>query len=341
MQSDRDARDRRRAKLVSVVVPLFNEEEVVPLLLERLAAVADRERECAWEFVLVDDGSRDGTLAALREAARREPRFRVISLSRNFGHQPAITAGLDFAEGDVMAVIDGDLQDPPEMIPEMLQVWSQGADVVYAVKRSRKESLVLRGAYRLFYRLLRKSANIEIPLDAGDFAVMDRRVVDVLAAIPDRSRFIRGLRAWVGFRQVPFPYDRDSRQAGRPKYDLRRLLLLALDGLVSFSEAPLRLGLWLGAAMISLSFLYALVMLVWSIVTWETRAPGFATVLLAISFVGGVQLLILSLLGEYVLRVFGESKRRPIYVVKERIDASPRDPVSALGIDASRSAGST
>ncbi len=326
----------RRAKCVSVIVPLFNEEEVVSRLLQRLAALGERESGHAWEFVLVDDGSQDGTLPALREVARRDERFRVISLSRNFGHQPAITAGLDFSRGDVVAVIDGDLQDPPEIIPEMLKLWEQGADVVYAVKRSRQESALLRAAYRLFYRLLRRASNIEMPLDAGDCSLMDRRVVEVLASLPDRSRFVRGLRAWVGFRQVPYLYDRDVRQAGRPKYTVRKLFVLALDGLVSFSEAPLRLGMLLGAALISLSLVYALVMLVWSIATWETRAPGFATVLMVMSFLGGVQLLILSLLAEYLLRIFSESKGRPLYVVKERLNAAAPSRGSGLGVDASQ-----
>jgi dolichol-phosphate mannosyltransferase len=323
-------------KCISVVVPLFNEEEVVPLLLQRLAALAEREKGYAWQFVLVDDGSRDQTLPLLRDVTEQDERFSVISLSRNFGHQPAITAGLDFSEGDAVATIDGDLQDPPEMIPEMLKLWEEGADVVYAVKRSRKESPLKRAAYRLFYRALRKASSIDIPLDAGDCSVMDRKVVEVLRLLPDRSRFLRGLRAWVGFRQVPYFYDREMRQAGEPKYTIRKLFLLALDGMVSFSEAPLRLGIWLGAVLISVSLAYAFFMAVWSIVSWETRAPGFATVLVVMSFLSGVQLLIVSLLGEYVLRIFSESKGRPLYVVKERLNAPAITGTAGLGLDASQ-----
>ncbi|MCP3985197.1 MAG: glycosyltransferase family 2 protein [bacterium] len=325
----------RHPKCVSVVVPVFNEQDVLPKLIERLQAVADAAAGHRWQFVLVDDGSSDGTLPLLREAAGRDDRIHVISLSRNFGHQVAISAGLDFSEGDAVAIIDGDLQDPPEMIPEMLKLWADGADVVYAVKRSRQESLAKRTAYKLFYRLLRRASNIEIPIDSGDCSVMDRKVVDVLGSLPDRSRFVRGLRAWVGFHQVPYYYDRDSRQAGEPKYTIRRLVLLALDGMVSFSEAPLRVGIWIGGMLIAASLAYALFASVWAIVTWETRAPGFATVLFVLSFLSGVQLLIMSLLGEYVLRIFSESKGRPLYVVKARFNRSEASRDNILGLDAS------
>jgi len=302
---------------VSVVIPLLDEEAVLPELLARLRALAAAETAYAWEFVLVDDGSRDGTPRLLAEAAR-DPRFKSVVLSRNFGHQQAISAGLDFAGGDAVAVIDGDLQDPPETISGMLRAWEKGADVVYAVRRSRQESFALRFAYRAFYRLLRWASQSEIQLDAGDCCVMDRRVVDVLQQLPDRSRFVRGLRAWVGFRQQPFPYDRAPRRAGEAKYTWSKLFLLAADGLVSFSEVPLRLVSWLGIALVSGSLLYAIVIALLSILpSWQNRPAGFATLIVAVAFLSGLQILVVSVIGEYVLRIFRETKQRPLYVVKE------------------------
>src|SRR5262245_3283765 len=308
---------QRRARRISVVIPLYDEEAVLPELLARLRALADGEPALAWEFVLVDDGSRDATPRLLAEATG-DPRFKGIALSRNFGHQPAISAGLDYAEGDVVAVIDGDLQDPPEMIPEMLRGWERGIDVVYAVRRSRKESLPLRIAYKTFYRVLRWASQSEIHLDAGDCCVMDRRVVDVLQQLPDRSRFLRGLRAWVGFRQEPFPYDRAPRRAGDAKYTWSKLFLLAADGLVSFSEVPLRLVTWLGLALVAGSALYAIVVALLSILpSWPNRPIGFATLIVALAFLSGLQILVVSVVGEYVIRIFRETKGRPLYVVRE------------------------
>jgi len=323
----------RRPRRISVVVPLLDEEEVLPELLLRLRALADAEPDVEWEFLLVDDGSTDGTPGLLTRATR-DPRFKTIVLSRNFGHQETITAGLDFASGDVVVVIDGDLQDPPEMIPGMLRVWGRGADVVYAVRTSRRESLPLRLAYKAFYRLLRWASHSEIQLDAGDCCVMDRCVVDVLQQIPDRSRFIRGLRAWVGFRQEPFPYDRAPRLAGETKYTWSRLFLLAANGLVSFSEVPLRFVTWLGLMLVSGSLLYAIVAALLSILpSWRNRPAGFATLLVALTFLSGLQILVVSVIGEYVIRIFRESKRRPLYVVKEtRNLAGPaRPPLGVTG----------
>jgi dolichol-phosphate mannosyltransferase len=296
---------------------MLDEEAVLPELLARLRALADAHSEMAWEFLLVDDGSTDATPVLLAEAAR-DPRFKSIALSRNFGHQPAISAGLDFAEGDVVAVIDGDLQDPPEIVPEMIRAWERGADVVYAVRRSRQESLPMRIAYKTFYRLLRWASRSEIQLDAGDCCVMDRRVVDVLQQLPDRSRFVRGLRAWVGFRQEPFAYDRAPRRAGEAKYTLSKLVLLAADGLVSFSEVPLRVVTWLGVALVGGSLLYAIVVALLSVLpSWQNRPAGFATLIIAVAFLSGLQILVVGVIGEYVIRIFRESKQRPLYVVKE------------------------
>jgi dolichol-phosphate mannosyltransferase len=323
----------RRPRGVSVVVPLLDEAEVLPELLSRLRALSDAEPHVDWEFLLVDDGSSDGTPALVAQATR-DRRFKSIVLSRNFGHQEAISAGLDFASGDVVVVIDGDLQDPPEMIPGMLGIWGRGADVVYAVRTSRHESFPLRVAYKAFYRLLRWASHSEIQLDAGDCCAMDRRVVDVLQQVPDRSRFIRGLRAWVGFRQEPFPYDRAPRLAGEPKYTWSRLFLLAADGLVSFSEVPLRLVTWLGLVLVAGSSLYAIAVALLSVLpSWRNRPVGFATLFVALTFLSGLQILVVSVLGEYVIRVFRESKRRPLYVVKEtrNLTGPSRPPLGVTG----------
>jgi len=219
---------------VSIVIPVFNEEENLPVLYSRLRDVMDRAN-IEFEIVFVDDGSRDQSRQKLTELEEADKRIVVIELARNFGHQVAITAGLDFARGKAVAVMDGDLQDPPEVLPQFIAKWREGHEVVYAIRERRKESWLMRSCYSAFYRLLRRVANIDIPLDAGDFCIMDRRVVDLLQSMPERSRFIRGIRSWVGFRQVGLPFERHARYAGTSKYTVSRLMLLALDGLISFS----------------------------------------------------------------------------------------------------------
>jgi dolichol-phosphate mannosyltransferase len=253
----------------------------------------------------------------MAEACRADPRFGYVSLSRNFGHQTAVSAGLRFIAGDIVAVIDADLQDPPDVIPEMIEQWRRGYDVVYGVRRNRKESLPLRAAYALFYRLLTRVARTKIPLDAGDFCIMDRKVVDHINAMPEHNRFVRGLRGWVGFRQVGVPYDRAVRRAGEPKYNFLRLLELALDGLVSFSSVPLRLASWMGAVF----SLFGFALLVWAFVSaivLKNPPPGWASLAVMLLFFAGVQLLILGLIGEYIGRIFEEVKNRPIFIVADK-----------------------
>jgi dolichol-phosphate mannosyltransferase len=314
---------------VSVVIPLYDEEAVLPELLTRLRGLSEAEPGYRWDFILVDDGSSDATPRLLSEAAA-DPRFKSVLLSRNFGHQQAISAGLDFADGDAVAVIDGDLQDPPEILPDMLRMWEHGADVVYAVRRTRQESLPRRLLYQAFYRLLRWASRTDIQLDAGDCCVMDRRVVDVLQRLPDRSRFVRGLRAWLGFRQEPFYYDREPRRAGDAKYTWSKLLVLAADGLVSFSEVPLRLASWLGIVLVAGSLVYAIVVALLAILpSWQNRPPGFATLIVGMAFLAGLQILVVSVIGEYVIRIFRETKGRPLYVVKQthNLDGPARPPL--------------
>lgn len=308
---------------LSVVVPCFNEEAVIEETNRRLLAVLGAQEDFELELVYVDDGSSDATETLLADLAEQDARINVVSLARNFGHQPAITAGIDHVSGDVVAVIDGDLQDPPEIILQMLGLWRQGYDVVYGVRRDRKEGLVRRAAYALFYRLHRWLADIDVPLDSGDFSLMDRRVIKVLRTLPEHNRFVRGLRAWSGFRQVGLPYERQARAAGITKYGWLKLLRLALDGIINFSAAPLTGIFILGVCASALAALGASAYLVAYLTSVPIfgRAPeevaGFTTLILVLLFFSGLQLICIGILGEYLGRVYQEAKRRPVYVVKD------------------------
>lgn len=310
------------APQVSVVVPLFEEEAIVPVLVARLARVLDGLGVEA-EVILVDDGSADGTPGAIARAHATDGRFGGLSLSRNFGHQLAITAGLEHARGRAVVVMDGDLQDPPEAIPALWSKWQEGYDVVYAIRSSRPEGPWKRLAYAAFYRLLGRVVAIEIPRDAGDFAILSRRVVDLLGAMPERRRFVRGLRAWVGFRQTGLPIARGVRHAGRPKYTPAKLLGLALDGLIGFGEAPLRWAGGLGVAAVLLA-MAGLVAAVAGGLGGYASVPGWAWVGLLVLFLGGIQLLSAAILGEYVSRISQEVNGRPLYVVRRRIGLDSR-----------------
>jgi polyisoprenyl-phosphate glycosyltransferase len=299
---------------LSVVIPVYNEEENLAVLYSRLVAVLDAEH-IDFEIVFVDDGSHDDSLHRLRELEATEKRVVLIELARNFGHQVAITAGLDFARGKAIAVMDADLQDPPEVLPEFLAKWREGHDVVYAIREKRKESWLKRICYAAFYRVLRRVADIDIPLDAGDFCVMDRRIVDLLKSMPERSRFIRGIRSWVGLNQVGLPFERHARHAGTTKYSVSRLMLLALDGLISFSFVPLRIITVIGLIVSFLSLLMAVFFFVKKLI-YGLSPPGFASIITSIFFLAGVQLITLGVIGEYVGRIFEEAKRRPIYVLR-------------------------
>lgn len=324
--------ERTHTGLISVVVPVYNEASGINELCARLtAALRGHDFEC----IFVNDGSTDATPHLIREIARGDPRFKLVSLSRNFGHQAAISAGLAFASGACVAIMDGDLQDPPELLPDMVRLWSEGADVVYGVRARRREGSFKRLAYRVFYRLLTRVASVEIPRDAGDFSVMDRRVVDLLVAMGEYHRYVRGLRSWVGFRQVALPYARDVRHTGIPKYTLSKLMELALTGIVSFSYAPLRLAALAGAGISLAAFAIGLFYLIQRLVGFRVfghspeDVPGFTSVFVLIAFLFGVQLLILGVLGEYVGRIFEEVKRRPVFIVDELVGL---DPARAAGI---------
>jgi dolichol-phosphate mannosyltransferase len=306
------------APAVSLVVPVYNEQETLPTFYQRATAVLESLQD-PYEIIFVDDGSSDGSFDMLRALAEKDRHVRVVSFSRNFGHQTAVTAGLHYARGKAVAVIDADLQDPPEFLPQMLEKWREGYQVVYAVRKTRKEHWLKRTAYRAFYRLLRSLAYVDMPLDAGDFAVMDRRVVDELNAMPERNRFVRGIRAWVGFKQIGLEYDRAERFAGESKYSLRKLFKLAYDGVISYSFVPLRLATHLGFAISGVAFALILYLVGLRIVYGEKIIAGWTSTVVVVLFLGGVQLLSLGILGEYVGRIFDEVKRRPLYVVRETV----------------------
>jgi dolichol-phosphate mannosyltransferase len=308
---------------LSFVIPVFNEESVFGELEQRLRNTMDGAT-FPCETILVDDGSSDRTAELIEAACERDSRFRGVILSRNFGHQRAVSAGLDHATGKTVGVLDGDLQDPPDLLLDFHRKMREGYDVVYAVRKNRKEGPVKRFCYWAFYRLLRQLATIDIPLDSGDFCLMSRRVVDRIRQLPERHRFVRGLRSWVGFKQVAIEYDRSERMAGESKYTISKLLLLALDGLFTFSETPLRLATFVGASVASLAFMFGAYTVVWRLFNPSFAVPGFATLACGMFFLGGIQLLCLGILGEYVARVHNEVKARPIYIV-DRIVQRPSD----------------
>jgi dolichol-phosphate mannosyltransferase len=299
---------------LTVVIPLFNEEENIEELYRQIVEHLDPLGE-QFELLLVNDGSRDATPERIEALAAQDPRVRPIHLSRNFGHQPAITAGIDLAEGDAVIVMDGDLQDSPALLPQFVQRWREGYDVVYAVRVNRKEGLAKRIGYALFYRVLRGVSDLEIPLDSGDFGLMDRRVVEVLKQFPERMRFVRGLRAFIGFRQTGVLCERSARNAGRPKYTLAALVRLAIDGIISFSNFPLNLVTYLGLVTGGIAALLTLWVLIDPVGT-QLAPRGWASTILAVLLMGTVQLLSLGIIGEYVRRIFVEVKGRPTYIIQ-------------------------
>jgi polyisoprenyl-phosphate glycosyltransferase len=311
-----DAMNTSRPYL-SIVIPVFNEAEIIETLCSRLASVLSHITD-DYEVIFVNDGSTDSTLQLLAAAATREKRFRIIDLSRNFGHQTAITAGLQYASGAAVIIMDGDLQDPPEVIPSFLEKWQEGFEIVYAVRAKRKEGLLKRILYKSFYLALRTLSHIDIPLDSGDFGLIDRRVLDIINKMPESNRFIRGLRSWVGFRQTGIPYDRDARFSGVPKYSFTKLFKLALDGLVSFSTIPLRLATAMGFIISGLSF-FGIFIYMYRFFT-TPRVPGFTTLIIILLFIGGVQLITVGILGEYIGRIYDETKQRPLFIVRETIN---------------------
>jgi polyisoprenyl-phosphate glycosyltransferase len=304
----------REPELVSVAAPMHDEEATAATFHARVVAALDG---VPFELVIVDDGSRDGTPAALAELAAADDRVKVVTLSRNFGHQAALTAALEHSSGDVVVMLDGDLQDPPELIPEMLDRWREGADVVYAVRSRRQgETAFKRATASWFYRLFRRMADIELAPESGDFRLMDRRPLDALLAMPERNRFLRGMSVWVGFTQTAVAFEREARSAGRTKYTLRRMIRFSFDAITSFSHRPLQFATLLGFAFSALAFLAIPLTVVARYTNIYER--GVPSTIVIILLLGGIQLICVGIIGEYVGRIYDEVKHRPLYVVRKK-----------------------
>lgn len=304
--------------LLSVIIPCYNEEAVLRTTHERLTSVLSG-MDVPYELIFIDDGSRDNTPQILTELQLFDPHIRVLLLSRNFGHQIAVTAGLEVASGAAVVIIDADLQDPPELIPQMVQLWGEGNEVVYGVRLEREgEDRFKLWTAKVFYRLINRLSETRMPLDTGDFRLIDRKVVEVLNAMPERARFLRGMVSWAGFRQVALPYARAARHAGQSKYPFRKMVHFATDGIISFSLVPLKLAIWTGFLAIWIAVAGIIVAVVDRLIN-KQLPRGWASLFVAVLFMGGVQLISLGILGEYLGRIYTEVKRRPLYVVQERL----------------------
>ena len=318
---------------VSVVCPVYNEEQIIDEFYRRTtSAMKSISPAVDYHILFVNDGSTDASADMLNKLASEDPHVKVLHFSRNFGHQLAITAGIDHAPGDAVVIIDTDLQDPPEVIAGMVEKWREGWDVVYGQRTVRAgESAFKLWTARMFYRLINRISDVALPVDTGDFRLIDRQVVEVLREIREDNRYMRGLVAWVGFKQCAFQYEREVRHAGSTKYPLRKMLRLAVDGISGFSEKPLKLAIQLGSVVTLLSFVTGLTIVVGKITNPEGQFPGYASIMTVLLFVGGVQLLTIGILGQYVGRTYRETKRRPLYIVAERqnLDDNGRAPAPA------------
>lgn len=308
--------------MISIVIPIYNEEAVIPQLYARLLA-ATEAWNMSFEIIFVDDGSTDTSVAMIRRLSLGRPNIRLVEFSRNFGHQAAVSAGIQAARGDAVILMDGDLQDPPEVLIRFIEKWQEGFDVVYAIRTKRKENWIKRISYKFFYRLMNRISHLDIPLDSGDFCLMDRKVVAVLKNLPENIRFVRGLRTYAGFRQTGLRYERDRRAAGIPKYSYRKLYTLALDGIFGFSLMPLKIASYMGMIIAVPSFLLGIFFIIHRIFNFKlfgyspTDTPGLASLATGIFFLGGLTLIILGIIGEYLGRIYIEVKRRPPYIIKE------------------------
>ncbi|MDN4066516.1 glycosyltransferase family 2 protein [Paenibacillus vini] len=312
-------------KLYSVVVPLYNEEEVIKESYYRLTRVL-QEIEGDYQLIFVNDGSKDQTEMLARSIAENDDKVVLLNFSRNFGHQNAITAGMDYADGDAVIVIDADLQDPPELIYQMIEKFNQGYDVVYAVRSKRNgESIFKKVTAKLFYRTLNKMVDIDIPLDTGDYRLISREACDILKRMRERNRFVRGMVSWIGFKQTGIEFERDERFAGETKYTLSKMIKFSLDGIISFSTKPLKFSIHIGLIMASLSFVYALYLIIAKGFSGRT-VEGWTTIVVLILLIGGIQMVTLGVVGEYIARIYDESKNRPLYVIKDEIGSrAPND----------------
>jgi dolichol-phosphate mannosyltransferase len=307
------------SRLYSLVIPLYNEEEVIHETIKRVTAVMSN-KDFEYEIVFVNDGSKDKTEEIVKGYSKEDKHIKLISLSRNFGHQTAITAGMDNAVGDAVIVMDADLQDPPEVVLQMIDKFNEGYDVVYAIRAKRKgETFFKKFTAKVFYRFLKSMCDVEIPVDTGDFRLISRQVSDVLKNLTERNRYVRGLVSWVGFKQTGIYYEREERFAGETKYPLKKMIKLSVDGITSFSTKPLKLSEWVGSIMAIVGFIYAIVIIIQKIAGTSMEA-GWASTIVAILIIGGIQLIMLGIAGEYIARIFDESKNRPLYIIKEKVN---------------------
>lgn len=304
----------------SVVIPLYNEEEVFAECYKQVKIVMDQADD-NYEIIFVNDGSRDKTPNMVREVCKNDSNIKFIDFSRNFGHQTAITAGMDLSSGQAIVVIDADLQDPPEVILKMIEKWKEGYDVVYGKRAKREgETFFKKFTSKMFYRILNSLTNVDIPLDTGDFRLIDRKVCDALSSLPERNRFVRGLVSWVGFKQTGVEFTRHERFAGETKYPLKKMLQLAFDGITSFSNKPLRFATWTGTMVSVGSFLYLIYVLLQKIITPEKLIPGWTSLMALVLIFNGFILIFLGVLGEYIGRIYDESKARPQYIIKDKVN---------------------
>ena len=306
-------------KLYSLVIPLYKEEEVIHECIKRVTNVM-HNNEFDYEIIFVNDGSSDSTEEIVKQYCDKDKHLKLISFSRNFGHQTAITAGMDNAEGDAVIVMDTDLQDPPEVVLKLIEKYEEGYDVVYAIRSKRKgESFFKKITAKLFYRFLKNMCEVDIPVDTGDFRLISRQVCDVLKGLTERNRYVRGLVSWVGFKQTGIYYEREERYAGKTKYPLKKMLKLSVDGITSFSTKPLKLTKWIGIFMAAVGFIYAIIVIIQKLVGIQMQT-GWASTMVTILLIGGIQLIMLGITGEYIARIFDESKNRPLYIIKEKVN---------------------
>ena len=308
-------------KKISVVIPMYYEEEVANECYNRTKKVLNGLENYDHEIVFVNDGSKDKTLPILKEIATKDEKAKVISFSRNFGHQAAVTAGLKFVTGDCILIIDSDMQDPPELLVDMLKLWEDGNEVIYAKRKTRKgESKFKLMTAKMFYKILNNLSDVEIPKDTGDFRLVDRKVVDVINSMPEHNKFLRGLFSWVGFKQEPIEYERQERCAGKTKYPLKKMLKLASDGIISFSTKPLKIIGGIGIASIFISFILLIYAILSYIFKWNNLASGWTSLMVAITFFAGVQLVSIWMISEYIARIYDDTKQRPEYIINEKIN---------------------
>jgi len=306
-------------KMYSLVIPLYNEEEVIHECIKRVTNVM-HNNEFDYEIIFVNDGSSDSTEEIVKQYCDKDKHLKLISFSRNFGHQTAISAGMDNAEGDAIIVMDADLQDPPEVVLKLIEKYEEGYDVVYAIRSKRKgESFFKKISVKMFYRFLKNMCEVDIPVDTGDFRLISRQVCDVLKGLTERNRYVRGLVSWVGFKQTGIYYEREERYAGKTKYPLKKMLKLSVDGITSFSTKPLKLTKWIGIFMAAVGFIYAIIVIIQKLVGIQMQT-GWASTMVTILLIGGIQLIMLGITGEYIARIFDESKNRPLYIIKEKVN---------------------